>query len=84
MTNQQMIHRLCLLLTLCLGTTPLRADGPTIVLMMSDDQGWGETGYNGHPHLKTPVLDQMAASGLRLDRFYAASPVCSLGMRSRS
>ena len=50
---------------------------PNIVLMMSDDQGWGETGYNGHPYLKTPVLDKMAASGLRLDRFYAASPVCS-------
>jgi hypothetical protein len=28
---------------------------PNIVLIMSDDQGWGETGYNGHPHLKTPV-----------------------------
>jgi arylsulfatase A-like enzyme len=50
---------------------------PNIVLMMSDDQGWGETGYNGHPHLKTPVLDEMARTGLRLDRFYAASPVCS-------
>jgi arylsulfatase A-like enzyme len=50
---------------------------PNIVLMMADDQGWGETGYNGHPHLKTPVLDEMARGGLRLDRFYAASPVCS-------
>ena len=50
---------------------------PNIVLMMSDDQGWGETGYHGHPHLKTPVLDEMAATGLRLDRFYAASPVCT-------
>ena len=50
---------------------------PNIVLMMSDDQGWGETSYNGHPYLKTPVLDEMAATGLRLDRFYAASPVCT-------
>jgi len=50
---------------------------PNIVLIMSDDQGWGETSYNGHPQLKTPVLDEMASSGLRLDRFYAASPVCS-------
>ncbi|MCH2115905.1 MAG: sulfatase-like hydrolase/transferase [Pirellulales bacterium] len=53
------------------------ASSPNIVLMMSDDQGWGETGYNGHPHLKTPVLDEMARGGLRLDRFYAASPVCT-------
>jgi arylsulfatase A-like enzyme len=50
---------------------------PNIVLMMADDQGWGETGYNGHPHLKTPVLDEMARAALRLDRFYAASPVCT-------
>lgn len=50
---------------------------PNIVLLMGDDHGWEETGYNGHPHLKTPVMDEMAATGLRLDRFYAAAPVCS-------
>jgi arylsulfatase A-like enzyme len=44
---------------------------------MGDDHGWDETGYNGHPHVQTPVLDEMAASGLRLDRFYAAHPSCS-------
>lgn len=53
------------------------ASRPNIVLIMADDQGWGETGYNGHPHLKTPVLDEMARTGLRLDRFYAASPLCT-------
>lgn len=50
---------------------------PNIVLLMADDQGWGETGYNGHPDLKTPVLDEMARGALRLDRFYAASPLCT-------
>lgn len=50
---------------------------PNVILCMADDQGWGDVGYNGHPQLKTPVLDQMAASALRLDRFYAAAPVCS-------
>lgn len=54
-----------------------RAELPNIVVMMSDDHGWEETGYNGHPYVQTPVLDTMAAEGLRLDRFYAASPVCS-------
>ncbi|KAA5544688.1 sulfatase-like hydrolase/transferase [Roseiconus nitratireducens] len=53
------------------------ASRPNIVLVMADDQGWGETGYNGHPILKTPHLDAMAAAGLRLDRFYAGAPVCS-------
>ena len=73
---------LSLLLTVlcCILALPAAAQTlprPNIVLMMADDQGWGETGYNGHPYLKTPVLDEMARTGLRLDRFYAASPVCS-------
>src|SRR5690606_6015844 len=50
---------------------------PNIILLMGDDHGWDEVGYNGHPYVKTPVLDDMAATGLRLDRFYSASPVCS-------
>ena len=55
----------------------LAAERPNIILMMGDDHGWEETGYNGHPHVQTPVLDEMAATGLRLDRFYAAHPSCS-------
>ena len=50
---------------------------PNLILMMGDDHGWEETGYNGHPYVKTPVLDEMAATGLRLDRFHAAHPSCS-------
>ena len=50
---------------------------PNIILIMTDDQGWGQTGYYNHPILKTPNLDSMATKGLRLDRFYAGSPLCS-------
>jgi arylsulfatase A-like enzyme len=53
------------------------AKRPNVVLVMTDDQGWGDTGYNGHPQLKTPNLDAMAAAGLRLDRFYTAHFNCS-------
>jgi arylsulfatase A-like enzyme len=53
------------------------SERPNVVLMMADDQGWGETGYNGHPHLKTPVLDEIARSALRLDRFYSGAPNCT-------
>ena len=61
------------------GSQTLAADAPrpNIILCMADDQGWGDMAYNGHPVLKTPVFDEMARSGLRLDRFYAAAPVCS-------
>jgi len=57
--------------------TSAAAAPPNIVLVMTDDQGWGQTGYYNHPALKTPNLDAMAANGLRFDRFYAGAPVCS-------
>ena len=50
---------------------------PNVILCMADDQGWGDTGYNGHPFLKTPHLDAMSVAGLRFDRFYSGAPVCS-------
>ena len=50
---------------------------PNVILCMADDQGWGDTGYNGHPFLQTPSLDAMCAAGLRFDRFYSGAPVCS-------
>lgn len=66
-----------------LGLLPPRAPcaaepaKPNIILMMGDDHGWEETGYHGHPHVKTPALDEMAAQGLRFERFHAAHPSCS-------
>ena len=48
-----------------------------VILCMSDDQGWGDVGYNGHPVLRTPNLDAMAEEGVRFDRFYAAGPWCA-------
>ena len=50
---------------------------PNVILVMADDQGWGDVGYNGHPFVQTPALDAMAEAGFVFDRFYAAAPVCS-------
>lgn len=50
---------------------------PNIVFMMSDDQGWGDVGYYGHPRLETPHTDAMAAQGLRFDNFFSGAPICS-------
>jgi len=67
------------LIAFCLAAPTLSAaeNRPNIILLMGDDHGWEETGYHGHPHVKTPVLDEIAATGLRLDRFHAAHPSCS-------
>jgi len=50
---------------------------PNIILVMTDDQGWYDTGFNGNIEIITPNLDNMAAGGIILDRFYSASAVCS-------
>jgi arylsulfatase A-like enzyme len=53
------------------------AEPPNIVLVMADDQGWGDMAYNGHPLVKTPNFDAMAKEAIRFDQFHAAAPVCS-------
>ena len=71
---------LCLHPVLCAEETKAGAAmnaKPNIILVMADDQGWGDVGYNGHPFVQTPELDAMASDGFVLDRFYAAAPVCS-------
>jgi arylsulfatase A-like enzyme len=50
---------------------------PNIILVMADDQGWGDMGYHGHPVMVTPNFDDMASQSIRFDHFYAAAPVCS-------
>ena len=53
------------------------AERPNIVLVMCDDLGWGDVGFNGGKDIHTPHLDAMAKASLRFERFYAAAPVCS-------
>lgn len=65
------------LVTLSFTSSCLADSRPNILLVMADDQGWGETSYNGHPVLRTPNLDAMSEAGLRFNRFYAGAPVCS-------
>jgi arylsulfatase A-like enzyme len=72
-----MRHALIFLLILSRTALAQPDARPGIILLMSDDQGWGEAGYRGHPQLRSPALDDMAAHGLRMDHFYAAAPVCS-------
>ena len=49
---------------------------PNIILVMTDDQGWGQTGYMNHPVLKTPNLDNMARMEFVLNDFMPVA-VCS-------
>jgi arylsulfatase A len=57
------------------ATTPA-ARPPNIVVLFADDLGYGDLASYGHPTVRTPNLDRMAAEGIRLTSFYA-QPVCT-------
>jgi arylsulfatase A-like enzyme len=46
-------------------------------MIYADDLGYGDLGCYGHPTIKTPNLDRMAAEGLKFTQFYSAAPVCT-------
>ena len=50
---------------------------PNIILIFTDDQGYGDVGVYGATGYSTPNLDQLAAQGMRFTNFYSAQPVCS-------
>ncbi len=71
----------CLLLgmLLCCSTASAEtfSSRPNFLVILCDDLGYGDLGCYGHPHIKTPHLDQLAQSGIRLTACYSAAPVCS-------
>ena len=71
-----MIRRILFVL-ICVAPLLVAAEKPNIVLVMCDDLGWGDVGFNGNKIIRTPHLDAMAKNSLRFERFYAAAPVCS-------
>jgi arylsulfatase A-like enzyme len=50
---------------------------PNIVIIFTDDMGYGDLGCFGHPTIRTPNLDRMADEGMRFTQFYSASGLCS-------
>lgn len=54
-----------------------KMEKPNIILIMTDDQGWYDAGFNGNDVIKTPHTDLLASQGIILNRFYSASAVCS-------
>jgi len=65
-----------LLPCLATGSPPARPEHPNILLVVSDDQGFSDFGFNGNPVVKTPVLDRLAAESAVLKNF-VVSPACS-------
>lgn len=71
------VTRAVMAVALLFAMPAIASERPNFVLVLADDQGYGDMGYTGHPHVITPNFDAMAANALRFDRFHAAAPVCS-------
>ncbi|MHB1558615.1 MAG: arylsulfatase [Isosphaeraceae bacterium] len=69
-----MVAALALTRGVALGSQPERR--PNIVLIMTDDQGYGDVGFHGNPRIRTPNLDRLARESVRMANF-CVSPVCS-------
>jgi uncharacterized sulfatase len=54
----------------------LKAGPPNVVMLIADDQGWGDYGFMGHPYIRTPHLDKLAAESLVFPRGYVPTSLC--------
>lgn len=53
------------------------SDKPNIIIIFTDDMGYGDVGVYGHPTIRTPNLDRMAEEGMKFTQFYTAASVCT-------
>ena len=79
--NVSRLASLCLtlvaaLLVLAAATEALSADKPNVLLIVTDDQGYGDIGFHGNTMIKTPNLDQLARQSVRLTNFHV-DPTCA-------
>ena len=58
------------------------ARGPNVVLIIADDQAWTDYSFMGHPQVRTPRIDRLAAEGLTFRRGYVPSSLCSPSLAS--
>lgn len=56
---------------------PATAGHPNVIVILSDDEGYADVGYQGCPDIPTPNIDSMARSGVRFSSGYVSCPVCS-------
>ncbi|WP_297086526.1 sulfatase-like hydrolase/transferase [uncultured Draconibacterium sp.] len=68
---------LTLILALCCAISVFAKERPNVLIIISDDQGWGDVGFNGCTDIPTPNLDKLAEEGVSFQAGYASHPYCS-------
>ncbi len=67
---------LCIALAVLLPVSVPAAEKPNVLVILADDQGWGDLSVHGNTNLSTPNIDSLARDGALFERFYVC-PVCS-------
>lgn len=78
--SRWLLSALCVLGAVCCGSAVLFSAErvrPNFIFILTDDQGWGDAGFAGHPYVRTPALDRLKREGTWLQQFYVAATVCS-------
>ncbi len=70
------IFRITCLAAVSLCAAPTRATQPNVILVITDDQGYGDMSCHGNPTLKTPNMDRLHAESVRLTDYHV-SPTCA-------
>jgi uncharacterized sulfatase len=68
--------------TLLLAAAAASAAPPNIVLIISDDHGWSDYSFMGHPAVRTPHIDKLAAESLAFTRGYVPTSLCRTSLAS--
>ena len=76
MNRRTLASRLLLAAFSLVAMHPTQATQPNVVIILADDQGWGDLSRHGNTNLATPNLDRLAEQGASFERFYV-QPVCS-------
>lgn len=71
-----LFHLICLWIFVACSPANEGKVPPNVLIILTDDQGWGDLSFTGNPNLQTPNIDKLGVNGLSFDRFYV-SPVCS-------
>lgn len=70
------ILKLCVVTGLVFGAVAASAEKPNVVIVITDDQGYGDLGCNGNTVIQTPNIDRLRTQGLQLDNYHV-DPTCA-------
>jgi arylsulfatase A len=77
MNLKKLLTRVAAMVAFALISSLQAAEKPNIIIILADDMGYGDLGCYGHPSIRTPNIDRMAAEGLRFTDFYAGQSYCT-------